>query len=282
MTRLVLLGFVSIGALVAGFARAAEIQSQDKKPLRILFVGNSYTQANSLDRLVKALLASQGQTVEIGGYLAGGRTLMAHWNENLGTIPQDSAKDEKAAAAAKASAARKGQFDKLLEHGPWDYVVLQGQSRDTLDGEKWEFRKYAGLFVEKIRKANPQTKVLFYLTWARQHLSDEQATITKTYLEVARQHDALVAPVGEAWKDALAARPGLVLHKDDKSHPNPMGSYLAGCVFYATITGRSPVDLPGKVAAIPGKEGKPVYDLTDADAKFLQEIAWKTVRRVKP
>jgi hypothetical protein len=283
MTRLVLLGFVAIGAVAAGLARAAEIQSQDKKPLRILFVGNSYTQVNSLDRLVKALLESQGQKVEIGGYLAGGRSLMAHWNENLGTVPQGSAKDEKAAAAAKASAARKGQFDQLLnEQGPWDYVVLQGQSRDTLDGEKWEFRKYAGLFVEKIRKANPQTKVLFYLTWARQHLPEEQATITKTYLEVARQHDALAAPVGEAWKDAFAARPGLVLHMADQSHPNAMGSYLAGCVFYATITGRSPVGLPGKVAAIQGKDGKPVYDLSDADAKFLQETAWKTVQRVKP
>ena len=107
VTRRVLLGFVAIGALAAGLARAAEIESQDKKPLRILFVGNSYTQANSLDRLVKVLLESQGQKVEIGGYLAGGRSLMAHWNENLGTVPQGNAKDEKAAADAKATAARR-------------------------------------------------------------------------------------------------------------------------------------------------------------------------------
>jgi hypothetical protein len=262
--------------------RGGEAKAPDKKPLRILFVGNSYTQVNSLQRLIPAMIESQGQTVEIGQFMAGGRSLKGHWTENLGATPAP--KDENAAKDAKdakAAADRKGQFDKLLgENGPWDFVVLQGQSRDTLDGEKWEFRKYAGLFVEKIRKAQPDARIIFYLTWARQHLPEEQATITKTYLEVARQHNALVAPVGEAWKDAFAARKDLALHLSDKSHPNPMGTYLAGCVFYATITGKTPVGLPAKIEGIKSAAGL-TFDLKPDEAKFLQEIAWKTVERVK-
>jgi len=278
---------VSLAALVLGVAmvavaRGGEAKAPDKKPLRILFVGNSYTQVNTLQRLIPALLESQGQKVEIGEFLAGGRSLKSQWTDNLGTAPapadEKAPKDEK---AAKAAAERKGQFDKLLgAKEPWNFVVLQGQSRDTLDGEKWEFHKYAGLFVEKIRKTQPDAKIIFYLTWARQHLPEEQATVTKAYLEVARQHNTLVAPVGEAWKDAFAARKDLVLHASDKSHPNPMGTYLAGCVFYATITGKTPVGLPAKIEGLKSGAGL-TFDLKPEDAKFFQEIAWKTVERVK-
>jgi hypothetical protein len=286
MKRLtVSLAVLALGVAMAAAVRGGEAKAPDKKPLRILFVGNSYTYVNSLQRLMPVMLESQGRKVEIGEFLAPGRSLKGQWTDNLGTDPapedEKAAKDAKAGKAAKAGADRKGQFDKLLsEKGPWDFVVLQGQSRDTLDGEKWEFRKYAGLFVEKIRKAQPDAKIIFYLTWARQHLPEEQATITKTHLEVARQHNALVAPVGEAWKDALAARKDLALHSPDKSHPNPMGTYLAGCVFYATITGKTPVGLPAKVEGLKSA-GRPTFDLKPEDAKFLQEIAWKTVERVK-
>ncbi|MCX5683264.1 MAG: DUF4886 domain-containing protein [Planctomycetota bacterium] len=281
---------ISLAALALGVAMAAVVggedaKAPDKKPLRILFVGNSYTQVNSLQRLIPALLESQGQKVEIGQFLAGGRSLKGHWTENLGTAaaPADdkAPKDANAEKAAKAVADRKGQLDKLLDaKESWDFVILQGQSRDPLDGEKWEFHKYAGLFVEKIRKAQPDAKIIFYLTWARQNLPEEQATITKAYLEVARQHNTLVAPVGEAWKDAFAARKDLVLHASDKSHPNPMGTYLAGCVFYATITGKTPVGLPAKIEGLKSGAGL-TFDLKPEDAKFLQETAWKTVERVK-
>jgi hypothetical protein len=261
-------------------AAPAEEKDVPAKPLNILFVGNSYTQVNSLDRLVQALLESQGRKVRIGGYLMGGMALRDHWNHNAGTLSQDDSRDEK---RAKAADARKGQLDALLaEKGPWDYVVLQGQSRDTLDGQRWQFDKYARLLAEKIHQANPGAKVMFYLTWARQHLPQEQATITKAYLAAARDTKSLVAPVGEAWREALSARPGLRLHQDDKSHPTVAGSYLAGCVFYAAITGQSPLGLPGRIEIIrTGKDGTPLYDLSPQDARFLQEIAWKTVQRLK-
>jgi len=279
MTRVALAMVFAMCLACAAVAARGEAPTQGKQ-VSILFVGNSYTQVNSLDRLVQALLESQGWKVRIGGYMMGGMALQDHWNHNAGTLSEA---DEKDANRAKTAAGRKGRLDKLLrEQGPWDYVVLQGQSRDTLDGQKWEFPKFAKLLAGKIREAGPNTKVVFYLTWARQHLPHEQATITKAYLEAARENKALAAPVGEAWKDALAARPELKLHQEDKSHPTALGSYLAGCVFYATLTGQSPVGLPGRITTIrAGKEGQPVYDLKDADARFLQETAWKTVQRVK-
>ncbi|MFQ5694805.1 MAG: hypothetical protein ACE5HB_02350 [Terriglobia bacterium] len=46
----------------------------------------------------------------------------------------------------------------------------------------------------------------------------------------------------------------------DGSHPNQVGSYLAACVFWAILTGESPVGLPS-------------LDLNPADARSLQEVA---------
>ena len=80
-----------------------------------------------------------------------------------------------------------------------------------------------------------------------------------------------------AWKKALAQNPKLVLHQGDKSHPAFKGSYLAACVFYATLLGKSPVGLPGELT----KGGKVLGRVEPGEAKMLQEIAWQTVQEAK-
>jgi hypothetical protein len=122
-------------------------------------------------------------------------------------------------------------------------------------------------------------KVIFYQTWARQDKPQEQEAITKGYLSVTQQNNALIAPVGEAWKAALAARKDLVLYLSDKSHPNSLCTYLAGCVFYTTITGKNPVGLPTKIKGIKSSADL-AFDLKPDDAKFLQNTAWTTVQQV--
>jgi hypothetical protein len=84
--------------------------------------------------------------------------------------------------------------------------------------------------------------------------------------------------VGIAWQMALAADPPFVLHSPDKSHPNPTGTYLAACVFYATRLDASPVGLPGRI-----QHGhKLLADIPDDQAKRLQEIAWAAVKARTP
>jgi len=66
---------------------------------------------------------------------------------------------------------------------------------------------------------------------------------------------------------ALKTDRQLVLHSPDKKHLDAAGSYLAACVFYATIYGKSPEGLPGSIAK-----------LTDDKARHLQAIAWKAIQ----
>ena len=82
--------------------------------------------------------------------------------------------------------------------------------------------------------------------------------------------------IGVAWKKALTDDPSLVLHQSDKSHPNPTGSYLAACVFYATLFNKSPMGLPGEL-----KKGNHVLvRIAPDEAATLQKVAWQTVQEM--
>jgi len=257
-------------------------------PMKVLFIGNSYTSVNDLPSLIEALAeAAGGQKIESDQYLPGGYTF------------EQQARDEKALEKIRG---RK-----------WDVVVLQEQSLfPVLNRES--MHKYARILHEEISKQGAKT--VFYLTWARQDIPQMQdgadpATspdyakamyqvaggvdargfenwckqhsnglaggLNGAYFDIARELKASVAPVGMAWKKALAADPHLVLHQSDQSHPNPTGSYLAACVFYATLFDKSPVGLPGELKKWPWILVRVAPD----EAKQLQEVAWQAVQEAK-
>jgi hypothetical protein len=70
-----------------------------------------------------------------------------------------------------------------------------------------------------------------------------QAQIDAGYLGIAQELKVPVVPVGAAWQAATQRYPQLDLWQSDNSHPTMMGTYLAACVFYATIFRQSPVGL---------------------------------------
>jgi len=73
-------------------------------------------------------------------------------------------------------------------------------------------------------------------------------------------------PAGLAFARALDKRPDLVLRIEDKKHPTLMGTNLTACVFYAALYYKSPVGVAYTA------------ELDEADANFLQEVAWETVK----
>ena len=73
-------------------------------------------------------------------------------------------------------------------------------------------------------------------------------------------------PAGLAFAKAIGKQPELNLYAPDKRHPSLAGTYLATCVVFAALTGRSPV-------------GSAYLAGIDAPtATFLQNVAWDTVR----
>ena len=271
-SRLLLLPFIVILALAArsdGQTKAANSNEADK--LRVLFIGNSYTYFNNLPQMVAELSksASKQKPIEAEMFTVGGATLKSLWES--------------------------GKALDMLKRGKWDYVVLQEQS--TLGfapmvnnipqiNDPKTFHEYARQFDAEIKKAGAKT--IFYLTWAKQNAPQTQATLTDAYLSIAKELNAIAAPAGIAWQTALKARPDFALHIEDKSHPNPAGSYLAACVFYATLYGQSPDGLPARITGtIVDHTGKvsdaqgELVNLSKEDAAFLQKIAWQTVQQFR-
>ena len=234
---------------------ASIFDGSDNKTTRILFIGNSLTYVNNLPAMVAAIAGSQGVTVIHDTHAPGGARFLAH--------------------ASNKKVLRK------LRKKSWDFVVLQEQSQLPSFGAALLATKvfpYAKRLVENARKANPNTSVIFYMTMARRNgdpgfarISSEllsyegtQRRINASYLTMARDNKALVAPVGEAWRIVREERPDIALYADN-THPNPTGTYLAACVFYATLFRR-----PCTGAAVPRRVDKSI-------AAYLQKIADKVV-----
>lgn len=249
---------VALAAAVGGFSANAK----PAPDLRILFIGNSYTFYNNLPDTIAALGMRDGLKWTVARYLRGGAFFQTHWCDNLGTA-------EGAKSPMALDPKRKGALDRLLKE-KWDVVVLQAQSQEAIhrpDG----FFDYGKRLVEKVKAAGCP-RVLLYGTWARQHIPSQQAGLTAAYAKLAAETGAELVRVGDAWAAAFAARPGLVLHNPDKSHPNDKGSYLAACLFYRALAGKSAKGLPYELKNVKWN-GKPCYHLDAETAAFLQSLA---------
>lgn len=208
------------------------------KPIDILFIGNSYTNRNDLPFLISKLSASATapKKVQTERVIANGMSLKTHWNRGV-------ARD-------------------AIRKRNWTYVVLQEQSTAPFK-KREQMHEYVTLFNSEIVKHGSQT--VLYLTWARQNAPERQKDLNEAYISIAAKTGARVVPAGKAWAISLAEKPQLKLHEWDKSHPTFAGSYLAACVFYATLMGASPAGLDP-------------CELKQDDALWLQNTAWRAAQ----
>lgn len=226
-------------------------------PMRVLFIGNSYTSFNNLPGMVQALATAgrQKRPFEFVTIAPGGWTLQRHMD------------DEKSEAPGK------------IAEGNWDYVVLQDQSQTPFifPDATINYGKALGALAKE-QDARP----LLFVTWSRQKQADKQEAINATYAKLAEQLDAKMAPVGSAWIVVGKEKPALQLYNKDGSHPTPAGSYLAACVFYSVIYDKSPQGLPGRLVRKEANKLIQLCDLLKPDAALLQKAAWETVSAKAP
>jgi len=217
-----------------------------------LFIGNSYTSVNNLPSLTSQLATSLGDTLVTGANTPGGYTLQGH-TTNVTTLGN-------------------------IALGTWDFVVLQDQSqRPSFPPAQvaTDVYPYAEELVSKIRQANQCAEPMFYMTWGRENGDQQncssypplctydgmQERLRTSYTEMADSNNASVSPVGVAWKYTRDNYPSIDLYANDGSHPSMAGSYLAACVFYASIYRKSP------------QGASFISNLSQTTATTLQEVA---------
>lgn len=249
---------IALFRLIKKPAKANSFQETQQQIIRVLFIGNSYTYVNDLPWLTQQLAqsAKETRTLETEMVVVAGATLKTHW--------------------------KGGKALRLLKAKRWNYVVLQEQSTLPITNPK-EMYKYASLFDAKIKRVNSQT--VFYLTWAKQNQPETQQILTDSYMTIAKELKAKVAPVGIAWQKVQQANPKLNLYNPDQSHPSPIGSYVAACVFYTTILQMSPVGLSRRIYSSQfntPEEGNrlELESLSETDAQIIQNSVESIVKKI--
>jgi len=194
--------------------------------LDILFIGNSYTYANSMPQMVSEIALSFGDTLNFESSTPGGATFNVH-STNTNTLNKISQK-------------------------PWDYIVLQAQSQEPSFSPTQvanDVFPYAQILIDSIESNSTCTEPIFFMTWGRKYGDQQncqfyppictylgmQQRLRESYLDMTFNHNATCSPVGICWKESIAQDSTLNLFSPDNSHPSIYGSYLAACSFYSTI-----------------------------------------------
>jgi hypothetical protein len=247
--------------IVAFFAISPLYLHAQPDTLRVLFVGNSYTDYNNLPQLFANLSESGGRPVFTNMSAPGGYWLENHCG-NQETISK-------------------------ISQGIWDYVVLQEQSQvPTIDYYRYNSMVPSARWLDSLIVSYNENTA-FFMTWGRKYGGQQtinhysspvfrdffhmQDSLNSAYSQISTDLEATLCPVGLAWAESFRTDSTINLWQDDYSHPTLQGSYLAACVFFAVLCERTPVGLPYRAG------------LTSEEAFFLQCVAFRTVfSEIKP
>ena len=215
LTRRTMLG--SLAGAVASPAPA-------KEPLRVLFIGNSFTFEHDLPNLFADIVRQTGQDIHVDMIAQGG----AHLADYL------------------ESASVREIYDAYRP----DLIVLQDYSTVAL-GDATALRSHQA--IKAFCELWPYASRLLFVTWPRRegHSLYSQPNMPKSPAEMSRltaehykgatdcgfweRNNVRVAPVGHAW----ILGTGLALHRSDGYHASLTGAWLSALVLARTM-GLSP------------------------------------------
>ena len=262
--------FFAIAA--AASAAAAEPAA---KPLRVLAIGNSFSQ--SLCSFLPAAAAAAGEKLEFCNLFIGGCSLKRH-ADNIAKAGADPAFAPYAATWFRADdpahpAKFKANVPQMLATQAWDVVTIQQASH-----ESWKpgsFHPWADSVIATVRSLAPDAEIVVHETWSY-NAADARiggkfpdwpfdqagmyARLETNYLALARENGLRVIPVGLAVqkrREALAARGGVF---------DP-----------ATLEPGAPIDLKGEpVGALSWKDGRITGDTIHLNkaGEYMQAMAW--------
>lgn len=174
---------------------------EEKRTLRILFIGNSHTYFNDMPAMVAEKARKAGFDCEVTMIAHGGWYLEQHVQE-----PDV-------------------RFNILYGH--YDYVVLQEFSHPF--GPEEKFFGAVRTLNQWIREA--KSKPVIYMTWARKEEQEVQPRMTAANKQIAEEIGALLAPVGENWWAYREAHPETEMYYEDGA-PCISGRFCLCCRLY--------------------------------------------------
>ena len=175
---------------------------------RILFIGNSLTEANDLPGMVRVIAESAGTPLVTGMVVLSGASLEDHW--------------------------RMGSARAAVASGNWDVVVLQ-QGPSALPSSRANLREWVGRWAAAIREAGAEPVV--YMPWPEAWRASAFDSVSLSYRVAAQDVSAPLIPGGDAWRAAWRHDPALALYGDDGFHPSRLGTYVVAVAAWSRLTG---------------------------------------------
>lgn len=223
---------------------------------RVLFIGNSYTYTNNMPLMLQNIAAAMGDTLVYDESDPGGYTLQQH------TVYAPT-------------------ITKIFSQ-QWDLVVIQEQSElpaFPLSQVITDVYPYATRLDSMVHANDTCTQTMFMMTWGHANgdppncaavpeictYDGMQQHLRESYMQMALDNHAIVAPVGMAYKIMMDSTYSPWLYSADSSHPVVPGSYIEACVLYGSIFHR------------PALNCSYLSGLAAADAHLLQRVADKVV-----
>lgn len=282
--------------LAAAMAFAPVAAGAQGRPIRILFVGNSFTQgAHSAVRNYRAGTVTDLNRAGYGGVPA----LFKLFTREVGLNYDVSLETQGGKGLGFHYETRKPLLDRA-----WDVVMLQDLSELDRDnpGDPAPMVRYAGLLASMFHARNPAVKVNLTATWSRADLTYKpkghwygrpigaMAADIRAAADLARARShqiAAVVPVGEAWTRAMEERVAdpdpydgtsfgqVNLWTYDQYHGSIYGYYLEALVIFGTVTGRDPRALGEK------EQAADELGLSAAETVALQRVAFEQLEAEK-
>ena len=178
----------------------------EKKPMHVLFIGNSFTFGHNMPNVVRALTQSAPQPIETEMAVVGGYTMVQHVD--------------------------RPETLNLLRSHHWDYVVLQDCSDCTI-------YRYPD-FLNGMRRMTSLVRAqgaepLYYLTWADKNNARDQVMISAAYTKLGAEQRVDIVPAGDIWSELSNGHPEINLYDPDNHHAGELGAMLTALAFIRAL-----------------------------------------------
>lgn len=231
---------------VMSIAAIINLYAGGQEPIRVLFVGNSFTFFYNLPQVVSAMAETQGIDIITRQSTIGGSNLEQHWKGERGAKTVD-----------------------LIKNGNWDYVVFNNHSTSAIEAHD-SFMEYGVKFAELVKQTG--ARPVFMMTWAYKSNPLMLDKIVAGYKDLSEEVGADYVPCGPLFAEVLKYRPSLEMYFDDK-HPSSNGTYMLGLAFFKYLTGKSVMGIPKRITT-KDRNDELLYliFMNQADADFLQQL----------
>ena len=268
------------------------VTASDGSTLRILAIGNSFSQ-DAVEQYLYELFKASGQETVIGNLYIGGCTIDTHWGK-----ANNGAKDyeyRKVVNGTKTNNSGKSILEGILDEN-WDVITVQQAS-----GSSGIYSTYSNLNAligyVKANATNRDAVIVFHQTWAYSVNSNHseypkynsnQMTMYSMICDAATQmfRDceavAGIIPSGTAIQNARTSYLGDSFNRDGYHLEVNYGRFTASCTWFEALTGKDVTANPYKPSTVSDSQAKVAKAAAHAACLKVVEVTELTDFKTPP